>query len=190
MSRRRAGAATRVPGVRLLGGRWRGRRLETPKGARPTQARVREALFSHWGDRVRSCRLLELYAGSGCVSLEALSRGAGSAVAIDYDSGALSCMETNRERLAADDLRPVAARLPEGLGAAVGQGAAFDLVYVDPPYDAAGLEALVTAVSALIAEDGEVVLEHSSRRNPPPCAGRLRLSGSKRYGDSALAFYR
>lgn len=189
MSRRRGGSASRVPGVRLLGGRWRGHRLETPKGIRPTQARVREALFSHWGDRVHACRLLELYAGSGCVSLEALSRGAASAVAIDSDHGALACMESNRERLAAGDLRPVSARLPQGLDAAVGKGAAFDLVYADPPYAAAGLEALVTAASALIAVGGEVVLEHSSRRSPPSRAGRLRLSGTRRYGDTALAFY-
>ncbi|MYJ27010.1 MAG: hypothetical protein F4080_16200 [Holophagales bacterium] len=69
--------------MRVLGGRWRGRRLTVPAGIRPTQARVREALFSHWGDRVRGSRLLELYAGSAAVSFEALARGGGFGLAFD-----------------------------------------------------------------------------------------------------------
>ncbi len=189
MSPRRAGSAVRSGGVKLLGGRWRGRRLATPAGIRPSQARVREALFSHWGDRVLCCRFLELYAGSGCVSLEALSRGAGSALAVDWDRGAVECMEGNRERLGADALRLARARLPERLGGATGGEAAFDLAFIDPPYDAPGLEDLLGAVAGLIGDGGEVVLEHSSRRRPPASAGRLRFTGERRYGDSALAFY-
>ena len=189
MSPRRAGSAVRSGEVKLLGGRWRGRRLATPAGIRPTQARVREALFSHWGDRVLCCRFLELYAGSGCVSLEALSRGAGSALAVDWDRGAVECMEGNRERLGADALRLARARLPERLGGATGGEAAFDLAFIDPPYDVFGLDDLLAAVAGLIGDGGEVVLEHSSRRRPPASAGRLRLTGERRYGDSALAFY-
>ena len=182
-------SAVRSGGVKLLGGRWRGRRLVTPAGIRPTQARVREALFSHWGDRVLCCRFLELYAGAGCVSLEALSRGAGSALAVDWDRGALECMEVNRERLGAEALRVARAHLPERLGAAAGGEAAFDLAFIDPPYEALGLDDLLPAVAGLITDGGEVVLEHTSRRRPPTGAGRLRLTGGKRYGDSALAFY-
>ena len=189
MSPARGRSAVRSGGVKLLGGRWRGRRLETPAGIRPTQARVREALFSHWGDRVPCCRFLELYAGAGCVSLEALSRGAGSALAVDWDRGALECMEANRERLGAEALRVARAHLPERLGAATGGEAAFDLAFIDPPYDAPGLDDLLAAVAGLIADGGEVVLEHTSRRRPPTGAGRLRLTGERRYGDSALAFY-
>ena len=173
----------------MLGGRWRGRRLATPAGIRPTQARVREALFSHWGDRTLCCRFLELYAGSGCVSLEALSRGAGSALAIDWDRGALECMEGSRERLGAEGLRLVRARLPEHLGGATRGEVAFDLAFIDPPYDALGLDNLLVAVAGLIAPGGEAVLEHSSRRPPPANAGRLGLTGERRYGDTALAFY-
>ncbi len=182
-------AALRSGGVKLLGGRWRGRRLRTPPDSRPTQARVREALFSHWGDRVLRCRFLELYAGSGCVSLEALSRGAAEAVAIDCDRRALACMEANRERLGADGLSIRRARLPEDLDRATATQAAFDLAFVDPPYDARRLQGLLVAVAGLMAGGGEVVLEHSSRRRTPSAAGPLRLTGSRRYGDSALTFY-
>ena len=181
--------AIRSGGVRLLGGRWRGRRLRTPPDTRPTQARVREALFSHWGDRIVRCRFLELYAGSGCVSLEALSRGAAAAVAIDCDRRALECMEANREHLGTEGLHIRRARLPEGLDGAAGDEAAFDLAFVDPPYDVGRLDALLVAVAGLMAEGGEVVLEHSSRRRPPTSAGSLRLTGGKRYGDSALTYY-
>ena len=176
-------------GVKLLGGQWRGRRLETPAGIRPTQARVREALFSHWGDRIERCRFLELYAGSGSVSLEALSRGACSSLAVDRDRRALDCMEVNRDRLGAGGLRVAAAELPERLARATAGEAAFDLAFIDPPYDADGLEQLLAAVAALMTDGGQIVLEHSSRRRPPEAAGRLSLNGTRRYGDSALAFY-
>ncbi len=189
MSSRRAGSAAGSGGVRLLGGRWRGRRLETPAGIRPTQARVREALFSHWGDRTPGCRLLELYAGSGAVSLEALSRGANAALAVDRDRTAVKCMEKNRDRLGAGDLAVVRAALPGCLARATAGEAPFDLAFIDPPYGASGLETLLAAVAALIADGGEVVLEHASRRRPPPVAARLSLKGTRRYGDSALAFY-
>lgn len=183
------GSAVRSGGVKLVGGRWRGRRLETPAGIRPTQARVREALFSHWGDRILRSRFLELYAGSGCVSLEALSRGAGSALAIDWSRQAIKCMEGNRERLGAKGLRLARVRLPGRLDGAVDGEACFDLAFIDPPYGARGLGELLGAAAGLIGDRGEVVLEHSSRRRPPVSAGRLELTGERRYGDSALAFY-
>lgn len=173
----------------MLSGRWRGRRLRTPAGIRPTQARVREALFSHWGNRVPRCRFLELYAGSGSVSLEALSRGANAALAVDRDLPALKCMEENRNRLGACDLRVARATLPECLARATAGEAPFDLAFIDPPYEECGLELLLAAVAALIADGGEIALEHSSRRRPPSVAGRLSLNGTRRYGDSALAFY-
>ncbi len=189
MSRHRSGAAARVRGVRVLGGRWRGRRLAAPTGVRPTQARVREALFSRWGDRVEGSRLLELYAGSAAVSFEALSRGAGFALAVDRSAGARACIEANRRALGTDDLRTATAELPAGLARAVAGEAAFDLVFLDPPYDASGLGEALAAAAAEVEEGGEVVLEHASRRCPPAEAGRLRLRETRRYGDSALTLY-
>lgn len=189
MSRRQTGPGTRPGGMKVLGGRWRGRRLTAPAGVRPTQARVREALFSHWGDRVTGCRLLELYAGSGAVSFEALSRGAAFALAVDRSFRAQACMKASRETLGTDDLRLVRAVLPAGLEEAVDGEAAFDLVFIDPPYGDSGPDELLGAVSSVVAEGGEIVLEHAGRHAPPATAGRFRLRGTRRYGDSALAFY-
>ena len=189
MSRRQTGSGTRPGGMKVLGGRWRGRRLMVPAGVRPTQARVREALFSHWGDRVPGSRLLELFAGSGAVSFEALSRGAGFALAVDRSSHAEACMKASREILGADDLRFVRAILPEGLEDALEREAAFDLVFIDPPYDDFGAGALLDAVSSVVADGGEIALEHASRDAPPAAAGGFSLRRTRRYGDSALAFY-
>ncbi len=110
-------------------------------------------------------------------------------MAIDCDRRALACMEANRERLGADGLSIRRARLPEGLGRATARQAVFDLAFVDPPYDAGGIEDLLVAVAGQMAVGGEVVLEHSSRRRSPSTAGPLRPTGGKRYGDSALTFY-
>lgn len=189
MSHRQTGSGTRPGGMKVLGGRWRGRRLMVPAGVRPTQARVREALFSHWGDRVTGCRLLELYAGSGAVSFEALSRGAGFALAVDRSSRAQVCIKASRKRLGTEDLRLARAVLPGGFENVVDREAAFDLVFIDPPYEDAGLDELLGAISAVVVDGGEIVLEHSSRRPPPAAAGRLRLRHTRRYGDSALTFY-
>ncbi len=189
MSPRQTGSGTRPGGMKVLGGRWRGRRLKVPAGVRPTQARVREALFSHWGDRVPGSRLLELYAGSGAVSFEALSRGAGFALAVDGSSRAQACMKASRKTLGADDLRLVRAVLPAGLKEAADREAAFDLVFIDPPYDDSRLDELLGAVSSVVADGGEIVLEHASRHPPPAVAGRFSLRRTRRYGDSALSFY-
>lgn len=189
MSRRRSAPAKRPGGVKVLGGCWRGRRLAAPEGARPTQARLREALFSHWGDRVAGSRVLELYAGSGAVSFEALSRGAGFALAVDRSPRAQACMRESREALGADDLRLAAAVLPGDLEKVVDGEAAFDLVFIDPPYEAAGVGELLGVVCAVVVDGGEIVLEHSSRRPPPAAAGSFSLRRQKRYGDSALAIY-
>ena len=175
--------------MKVLGGRWRGRRLVAPAGVRPTQARVREALFSHWGDRVPGSRLLELYAGSGAVSFEALSRGAGFALAVDRSPAAHACMKASRDSLGTDALRLARADLPGGLEKAVDAQAAFDLVFVDPPYEDSRYSELLVAVAGAVFDGGEIVLEHASRQAPPPAAGRFRLRGTRRYGDSALSFY-
>ena len=98
-------------------------------------------------------------------------------------------MKASRETLATADLRLVRAVLPAGLEEAVKREAAFDLVFIDPPYDDCGLGELLDAVSSAVAHGGEIVLEHASRQAPPAAAGRFRLRRTRRYGDSALAFY-
>jgi len=179
------------PGVRVTGGELRGRSLTVPPGARPTEGRVREALFSIWQDRLDGARVLDLFAGSGIVALEAVGRGALSALAVDDDPRAVRTLQANAGRLGERlvDIRRLA--LPGGLARLVEQGnGPFDLVYVDPPYAYDQYTETLQALVPLLADDAEVAVEHSSRRDLPVEAGPLTRVDVRRYGESALSFYR
>jgi 16S rRNA (guanine966-N2)-methyltransferase len=178
-------------GVRITGGELKGRSLVVPPGARPTEGRVREALFSMWGDRLEGARVLDLFAGSGIVGLEALGRGALTAVAVEESYRAVKTLEANAERLGERLLEIRRLSLPAGLARLVEENAGpFDLVYADPPYNFGPYPELLEAVAPLLAPDGEVAAEHTSRRELPIEAGPLTRVDVRRYGESAISFYR
>ena len=163
--------------MRIVAGRWGGRRLTTPRGTavRPTADRVREALFSILAARVEGARVLDLFAGSGALGLEALSRGAAAAV------------KANLEALGAtaDVHRSDALRF---LRAAAGKAQHYDLVLLDPPYRLAerlGRE-LSEALPAVLAPSALVISE-SDRRAPLPLD--LSLTDERRYGDTLIRIY-
>ncbi|MDI9240694.1 16S rRNA (guanine(966)-N(2))-methyltransferase RsmD [Lysobacter sp. LF1] len=158
--RPRPGASNVEGKVRLIGGRWRGTRLSVPDapGLRPTSDRVRETLFNWLMPMLPGARVLDLFAGSGALGLEALSRGAASAVLVERDA-----------TLAAA-LRAVAARLPGGEAASVVQGdalswlatqpeGAYDLAFVDPPFAAGMWEAVLPQVTTRLRPDGWLYVE-------------------------------
>jgi 16S rRNA (guanine966-N2)-methyltransferase len=176
------------PGVRITGGEFRGRGLAVPAGARPTEGRVREALFSIWSDRLAGARVLDLFAGSGVVGLEALGRGALSAIAVDQSLQAVKTLEANAGKLGEGLLEIRRLTLPEGLSRL--QAGAFDLIYADPPYSFAAYGELLEAIEPLLAADAEVAVEHSSRRELAIEAGSLTRVDVRRYGESAISFYR
>lgn len=178
-------------GVRLSGGEHGGRVLPVPRGVRPTEGRVREALFSIWGERLRGARLLDLFAGSGAVALEAVGRGAHAALAVEREHRSLEVLEANVERLG--EVGVVEVRkgdLPVALAALAGAGERYDLVFADPPYDYRPYPLLIEAVAPLLTEDGELVVEHSVRREMPLEVGGLVRADERRYGETALSFYR
>lgn len=177
------------PGVRIAGGEHRGRGLTVPAGARPTEGRVREALFSIWNDRLSGARLLDLFAGSGVVGLEALGRGALSVVAVDEGARAVAALEGNAERVGTTGFSVRRLNLPKGLARLADQGP-FDLVFADPPYDFDRYEDLIKGIVTLLAPDAEVVIEHAGRLALPVIAGPLVRVDERKYGESALAFYR
>jgi 16S rRNA (guanine966-N2)-methyltransferase len=177
------------PGVRITGGEFRGRGLTVPPGARPTEGRVREALFSIWSDRIEGARVLDLFAGSGVVGLEALGRGALSVLAVDESLRAVKTLEENAGKLGERLLEIRRLSLPNGIPRLAEQGP-FDLVYADPPYNFPMYPELLEAVAPLLAKDGEVAAEHSSRRDLPIEAGPLTRIDSRKYGESAISFYR
>ena len=157
--------------MRITGGVWRSRRLRGPAKAmpvRPTPDAMRERVFSVLGDRVVDCTFLDLFAGTGAVGLEALSRGAASAVFVERHRGAARIIVDNCAAFELDDSR--ARVLVQQAGAAVASLAqraqTFDVVWADPPFEVweAGLEAVTTAfATGLIAADGVACLECPER---------------------------
>jgi 16S rRNA (guanine966-N2)-methyltransferase len=175
--------------MRVIAGMYGGRRLTAPAGARtrPTSDRVREALFSILAARVDGARVLDLFAGSGALGIEALSRGAESALFVDDAPAAIRAIRANLEALGIDAgvRRADALRY---LGAAPGSGAQYDLVFLDPPYRLADTLAgrLSEALPAVLAP-GAVAVAESDRR--APLALDLPLLDERRYGDTLIRIY-
>lgn len=178
--------------VRITGGAHKGRTVAVPPGARPTEGRVREALFSIWREPLEAgARVLDLFAGSGVVGLEAAGRGALRVVCVDFDRRSFPLLQGNRDRLGEGLVELRRLDLPAGLAELARRGEGpFDLVFADPPYRFSGYAALMAAVAPLLAEDGELAVEHSARVTlPAEIAGLVRVD-HRRYGESALSFYR
>ena len=175
--------------LRVLGGSARGMPLSEPRGARlrPTSGLVREAIFNILGDLVSGARVLDLFAGTGALGIEALSRGAAAAVFVEGDPACCQAILQSTARAGfGDHAKVVRGRLPAALRDLPGS---FNLILLDPPYDSeAGAETLA-ALAALLSESGLVVYEHRSRYNPPERPAGLSLQERRVYGDSALALY-
>jgi len=175
--------------MRIVAGRHKGRRLRTPPGAatRPTADRVREALFSILGS-VEGLRVLDLYAGSGALGLEALSRGAESATFVESGRPALAAIRAN-VAATGEDAEVVASDAIKWLRAATGRKGAFDLVFCDPPYDAATSVAQPLAeLLPRVAAPQALIVTESSKRNP--LVLDLPLSDERTYGDTRIAIHR
>ncbi len=177
--------------LRVIAGTAGGRRLVAPKGdARPTTDRVKEALFSSLGSRVSGATVLDLYAGSGALAIEALSRGAARAVLVDRDAAAATAIRANLDTTgfgAIGRLQRVAVTTFLGRGA---PEAPFDLVFLDPPYDLTSTEvadALVgLAAGALVAEGGTVVVERPKSGEPLVLPEGWAIEKERAYGDTLL----
>lgn len=179
--------------VRVTGGRFGGRHLPVGPRVRPTEGRVREALFSIWQDRVPGAVVLDLFAGSGVVSLEALGRGAARVVLVEGDPrvardlrSTLASLTSKREAIV------LRGRLPAALDAVAEKNpGGFDLVFADPPYAFGDHEGLAERAAPLLRPGGELVLEHSARRPLDPARfGRLGIVDERDYGESRLTFLR
>ncbi len=175
--------------MRIVAGTLGGRRIAAPAGSatRPTGDRVREALFSVLGAAVQDARVLDLFAGSGALGLEAISRGAACAVFVDSSQRAVAAVRANLATLGIEaDVRRMDART--ALRTASARGEAYDLVFLDPPYRrAAGLgRELSEAIPALLAPGARVVTE-SDRRAPLELG--LPCTDERRYGDTLIRIH-
>jgi len=178
--------------MRLTGGQDRGRRLFAPRGSRtrPTASKVREALFNILGPPPGP--VLDLYAGSGALGLEALSRGAPSAVFVERDGNALSALRRNLRESGVEDRATVLGSDVRGaLRKLATTDRHFSWVFLDPPYikETDGVLAELSGGDLLTA-CAVVIVEHDKRHPSPASIGCLFLTDWRQYGDTELSFYR
>jgi 16S rRNA (guanine966-N2)-methyltransferase len=178
--------------VRIVGGTLGGRVLRAPAGTRtrPTSEKVREAIFAIVGD-VAGAHVLDLFAGSGALGLEALSRGAARAVLVDSGKPALAAIRANVAALGVADRAEVVAGDAIVIAARHAPAAPWRLVFADPPYAAdLGERVLAALPAAHLAADAVIVIEHDRRGVPPDAVGSLLRTDQRRYGDTMISFYR
>ncbi len=186
--------------IRITGGEWRGREIRIPRsGVRPTQDRLRLAVFSSLGDAVVGARVLELFAGSGAFGLEALSRGAAFAAWIEKDGRVYPVLKANIEALVGRGDRGRARTIrgdaldPAALARA---GREFDLVFADPPYETTRERAILPALLALVRDarvlraGGLLVFEQAAGRDPAAGADGWELLRDREVGDSRWTIHR
>jgi len=187
--------------MRITGGKAGGRKLSAPKhgGVRPTSDKVKEALFSVLGPRVDGARFLELFAGSGAVGIEALSRGAESVVFVDSSKRSCALIRKNLDELGLREGASVYAMdalkfIPKH-GHETGP---FGIIFLDPPYHGGlgekALEKLGECAAAeygcgMLSEDTIIVYEHFKKMMPPDLVGGLSVKKRYTYGDTVISMY-
>lgn len=180
--------------MRIIGGTARGRKLKTQAGraTRPTADRVREAIFNIVSSKVPNAAILDLFAGSGAMGIEALSRGASSAVFIESDRDAAATIKSNLDACVfAAPSKVIVGMLPKALGRFIINEENFDLIFIDPPYESGLAEKTLFAVAErnMICADGIAIIEHSVRETMPEDATTLIKAREKKYGSTLISFY-
>jgi len=176
--------------MRVIAGRYKGRRLKAPtwEGLRPTSDKLRETLFNVLAPRIEGARVLDGYAGTGAVGIEAISRGAAHVTFIEKNRRAAALIASNVKECGIEGGYTI--RCAE-LGAELDAHAAaatFDLILLDPPYDIDNVEFILDAAARHLAGNGLIVLERATRREPPE-SGALRRIRDVKSGDSTLTFF-
>ena len=171
--------------LRVSGGEARGRRLKAPKNIRPTQGMVKQAIFNMVGPDIEGARVLDLFAGSGALGIEALSRGAAGVTFVDQQPRGLAILRQNLEALGFKErARLVRSDVVRWLEASPDVVGAADFVFLDPPYDDAVLDRSLRVLDREVK--GATVLAEHSRRQQLPQLERLRLDRERRYGDTVV----
>jgi 16S rRNA (guanine(966)-N(2))-methyltransferase RsmD len=179
--------------MRVIAGTLRGRRLKAPtwEGLRPTSDKLRETLFNVLAPRVAGARVLDGFAGTGALGIEAISRGAADVTFVERDRRAQALIVENLAHCGIAEGYAIIRGSVEGALADMRSAPAFtpfDIVLFDPPYEA-DAQAILAAAAAITAPDGLIVLEHSRRRPAPAQADGLVRVRELTSGDSALSFY-
>jgi 16S rRNA (guanine966-N2)-methyltransferase len=175
--------------VRLISGKYGGRKLDAPNTTRthPMSERIRNALFNSIGDEIQSARVLDAFAGSGVVGLEALSRGASHVTFVERDKVAQKVLKNNVETLGVESTTDIV-KTSVSAWCATYNGDAFDIIFADPPYHDPQFST-VERLFELLKKDGLMVLSHPGRGEEPAKLGVVVVD-NRRYGNAFLTFYR
>jgi len=178
--------------MRIVAGIWRGRTLKSPTwdGLRPTSDRLRETLFNILAPAIAGARVLDGYAGTGAIGIEALSRGAAHVTFVEQDPRAVTLIEANLAQLGpsrANDRAIIRADVMTAAGRLA--GGSFDLIILDPPYAHDSTARALAAAGPLAGPSTRVAVEHATRDAAPMEVAGLRLRRTVTAGDSALSFY-
>jgi 16S rRNA (guanine966-N2)-methyltransferase len=176
--------------MRVIAGSLKGRRLKAPTwdGLRPTSDKLRETLFNILAERIPGARVLDGFAGTGAVGIEALSRGAAHVTFVDADRRATGLIEQNLALCGVERGYAVEKGAVESILPRLAASERFDVIVLDPPYDAPRILEALDAAAQRLAPDGILVLERATRRNPDAPASLARTRDVKS-GDSTLTFY-
>jgi len=181
--------------LRIVGGSAKGRQLRSLRGRalRPTAARVRESVFAALGEQVQEARFLDLYAGAGAMGLEALSRGAAEAVFVESHGPAGRVIGENALRCGFEgQARVIVAPVARGLARLRRKCAAFDIIFLDPPYGRGEVEAAMGRIAQwarMVREGGVVICQHSRHEEMEAEIGSLVRMRRMRFGETIVDFY-
>ena len=178
--------------MRIVAGILGGRRLHALKGRkiRPTSDRVREAIFSIIGPAVSGANVLDLFAGTGALGLEALSRGASQAVFVDQSLHAVRLIRTNIERCNVQErVRIIHGSVTQAINRLAGQEEAFDLVFMDPPYGKGSIVKTLLELGPVARSGTLVVAEYHVKDLVPYPLQEWSKTQERKYGDTAVSFY-
>ena len=181
--------------MRVIAGEARGRKLSVPPGlqVRPSGARLRESAFGILEHRgaIAGAGVLDLFAGSGSLGIEALSRGAASVTAVEREPRVVDCLRANVDRCGFQDRHRTLVRSVSGALKTFPADEGFDLIFLDPPYGKADIDAILGEISAagLLVADGIVMVEHPHAEGPDP-TGDLEVDLRRRFGGSEITILR
>jgi 16S rRNA (guanine(966)-N(2))-methyltransferase RsmD len=179
--------------VRVVAGKWGGRTIRAPRGTsvRPTTDRVREAVFAILGDDVKGAVVLDLFAGTGAMAIESLSRGAAGAVLVESSPAALGALRANLAALEAEGAVCLPVDYREAVRRLSSKGRTFDLVFLDPPYGKGlvGQSAGLLSRAGILAPGAVVVAERASRDPVETLPAEWRERADRRYGDTRITLF-
>ena len=182
--------------MRIVAGKYGGRKVVAPKGrgVRPTLEKVREAIFDSLGPQFSDALVLDLFAGSGAMGFEALSRGATTVVFVDIEQRSADAVKENARLLgvAPENFDLMVMPAQNAIRRLASRGMVFDVVFVDPPWESGFYDQVMLelSLSGIVRPDGVVVVEHARRYPVDAVFGPLNMVKDRTYGDTGVAYFR